>query len=479
MLSGRILVADDEPLVRENLGKVFRQAGYDVTTVANGDQALAALMNGAGYDIVFSDITMPGADGLTVLRQAREIAPQTFVILVTGNGTLETAIEALRRGAYDYILKPFAIDEVLAKVARLMELRQLAWERQILRREVDGHHDFEQMVIGRSHATRNIMETIQKVAPMPSPVLVTGESGVGKEIVARAVHHYSNRANKPFLAINCAAIPEGTLESQLFGHVRGAFTGAVTAQEGLFRAAQGGTIFLDEIGEMAVALQARLLRVIQQKEILPVGATSPIRIDVRIIAASNRDLVAAVVDKQFREDLFYRLNVVHIEVPPLRERREDIPVFVDYFVRRNNAELKKSYKGVDNAAMRILLLFPWKGNIRELQNVVERAMILGDGEWIHPVDLPQSLSAGSDPTMTVDDNLKEAMRVSEKTHVENVLRKMLNDKHATAEQLGLSVSSLYRKLAEHGIDASEQPEDLGSPRAPLARAPASTGRNRR
>ena len=479
MLSGRILVADDEPLVRENLGKVFRQAGYDVTTVASGDQALAALMNGGGYDIVLSDITMPGADGLTVLRHAQEIAPQTFVILVTGNGTLETAIEALRLGAYDYILKPFAVDEVLAKVARLMELRQLAWERQILRREVDGRHDFEQMVIGRSSATRNIVETIQKVAPTPSPVLVTGESGVGKEIVARAVHHYGNRASKPFLAINCAAIPAGTLESQLFGHVRGAFTGAVTAQEGLFRAAQGGTIFLDEIGEMPVALQARLLRVIQQKEILPVGATSPIRIDVRIIAATNRDLVAAVVDKQFREDLFYRLNVVHIEVPPLRERREDIPVFVDYFVRRNNAELKKSYKGMDNAAMRILLYFPWKGNIRELQNVVERAMILGDGEWIHPVDLPLSLSAGSDATTTAEDNLKEAMRVSEKTHIENVLRKMRNDKHATAEQLGLSVSSLYRKLAEHEIDTSEQPEDLGSPRAQFAHAPASTSRNRR
>ena len=455
MVNGRILIAEDEALLRQNLCKIFRQGGYEVVTVANGEQALAALRDESGFDIVVSDLTMPGADGLEVLRQARGVAPQTFVLLITGNATIETAIEALRQGAYDYIVKPFAVDDVVAKVARLMERRQLAWERQILRRELDGRYDVEQMITGQSPAARDIVTLVQKVAPTPSSVLITGESGVGKEVVARAVHHYSDRARKPFLPINCASIPEGTVESQLFGHVRGAFTGAITSQDGLFRAAHGGTIFLDEIGEMPIGLQARLLRVLQQKEILPVGATTPIHIDVRVIAASNRDLARAAEENRFREDLFYRLNVVHIEVPPLRDRREDIPLFVDYFVRRHNAELKSNYIGVDNAAMRILLYLPWKGNVRELENAIEHAMIVGDGEWIHPGDLPRSLGGNSTAAMNVANNLKEAMHVYEKTHIENVLRKMLNDKHVAAEQLGLSLSSLYRKLAELGIESAE------------------------
>ncbi|MGH7819116.1 MAG: sigma-54 interaction domain-containing protein, partial [Candidatus Binatia bacterium] len=331
--------------------------------------------------------------------------------------------------------------------------RQLAWESQVLRREIESRYDFDHMIIGRSPSIRGIVEMIRKVAPTNSTILITGESGTGKEVVARAIHHHSHLADKLFLPVNCGAIPENLLESQLFGHAKGAFTGAVAAQEGLFHRARGGTIFLDEIGEMPAALQVKILRAIEEKEILPVGTTTPIRIDVRILAATNRDLRKSVEEGKFREDLFYRLNVVNIEIPPLRERREDIPELVEYLVRRHNGDLKKSYKGVDNATMKVLMSLPWKGNIRELDNVIEHAMILGNDEWITPADLPRSIAQGAaEPPPLVGDNLKEAVHAYEKGHIENVLRRTGNDKRQAADLLGLSLSSLYRKIEELGVD---------------------------
>jgi two-component system response regulator PilR (NtrC family) len=445
-----ILVADDEPGVRESLAEVLRDAGYDVQTAADGRAALAAL-EARDFGVIITDLRMPGVDGLAVLKRAREISPQTLVLVMTAHGSVDTAIEALRTGATDYILKPVGFDDLLAKVARLIEYRQLIWQTQMLRREVEAQYDFEGL-IGQSRAMREVFELIKKVAPTHSTVLITGESGTGKEVVARAIHHFSEVAQRIFLPVNCAAIPENLLESQLFGHVRGAFTGAVASQEGLFSRARGGTIFLDEIGDLPFGLQSKLLRAIETKEVLPVGSTQTITVDVRIVAASNRDLKKMVDEGKFREDLYYRLNVVHIELPPLRDRREDIPSLVEYLVRRHNREMKRAYRGIDNATLKLLMSQPWRGNVRELDNVIEHAMILGNGEWVTVADLPRALRDSNDPLPAVGDELREALRAYERIHIESVLRRSGHDKRKAAELLGLSLSSLYRKLNELGID---------------------------
>jgi DNA-binding NtrC family response regulator len=445
-----ILVADDEPGVRESLAEILRDAGYEVQAAADGTAAFAALET-RDFGLVITDIRMPGADGIAVLKRAREISPQTLVLVMTAHGSVETAVEALRAGATDYILKPVVFDELLAKVERMIELRQLMWQAQMLRREVEARYDFEGLV-GQSRAMRDIFDLVRKVAPTQSTVLITGESGTGKEVVARAVHHFSQVAQRIFLPVNCAAIPENLLESQLFGHVRGAFTGAVTAQEGLFTRARGGTIFLDEIGDMPFGLQSKLLRAIETKEVLPVGSTQTIAVDVRIIAASNHDLHQMVDEGKFREDLYYRLNVVHIPLPPLRDRREDIPRLVEYLVRRHNREMKRACRGVDSATLKLLVSQPWKGNVRELDNVIEHALILGNGEWITVADLPRPLRETDDALPAVGDELREALRAYERIHIETVLRRAGHDKRKAAELLGLSLSSLYRKMNELGID---------------------------
>jgi two-component system response regulator PilR (NtrC family) len=294
------------------------------------------------------------------------------------------------------------------------------------------------------------------VAPAGATVLITGESGVGKELVARAIHARSPRNDKIFLPINCSAIPETLLESQLFGHVKGAFTGASSSQEGLVQRAKGGTVFLDEIGEMPLSLQPKLLRVIEAKEILPVGATTPVHVDVRILAATNRDLEKEVEADRFREDLYYRLNVIGVYIPPLRERREDIPLLVEHLVRRHNVELKTNYKGVDNAVMKTLMAGHWRGNVRELENILERAMILGNGEWIMPADLPEDRRFQEDSPSAFGRNLKTAVRAYERSHIENVLRETDGDRTQAAICLGLSRSSLYRKMGQLGIPLEEK-----------------------
>jgi two-component system response regulator PilR (NtrC family) len=445
-----ILVADDEPGVRESLAEILRDAGHDAKTAADGRAALAALEE-QDFAVIITDLRMPGADGLEVIKRAREIAPQTLAIVMTAHGSVDTAVEALRAGASDYILKPVLFDDLLAKVERLLEHRQLAWQAQMLRREVEGQFDLEGLV-GESAAMREVFELIRKVAPTRSTVLITGESGTGKEVVARAIHHFSDVSQRIFLPVNCAAIPENLLESQLFGHVRGAFTGAVTSQEGLFSRAKGGTIFLDEIGDMPIGLQSKLLRAIEAKEILPVGSTNTVTVDVRIVAATNQDLRKMADESRFREDLYYRLNVVRIELPPLRDRREDIPRLVEFLVRRHNREMKRGYRGVDNATLKVLMSQPLKGNVRELDNVIEHAMILGNGEWITTADLPRDLRGGDVALPAVGDELREALRAYERIHIESVLKRSDHDKRKSADLLGLSLSSLYRKMNELGID---------------------------
>src|SRR5262245_4692214 len=444
-----ILVADDEAGVRESLAEVLRDAGYTVETAVDGSAALAALDN-HDFAIVITDLRMPGADGLAVLRKLCEVAPQTVPMVMTAHGSVESAVEALRAGAADYILKPVVFDDVLAKVARVLEHRQLAWQTQMLRREVEREFDFDHLV-GKSAAMREVFLLSRKVAPTQTTVLITGESGTGKEVVARAIHHYSQATGKVFLPVNCAAIPETLLESQLFGHVRGAFTGAVTAQEGLFARARGGTIFLDEIGDLPTGLQSKLLRAIEGKEILPVGSTQPITVEVRIITATNRELQRMVQQGTFREDLYYRLNVMEIHLPPLRDRREDIPELVVFLVRIHNRDLQRCNGGLDNATMKLLMSQPWKGNVRELDNVIEHAMILGDGDWITTADLPRALREDEAALPPVGDELREALRAYERIHIETVLRRLGNDKRQAADALGLSLSSLYRKMNELGI----------------------------
>ena len=443
---GAILVAEDETAIRESLVAVLQDEGYAVTATADGAAAIAAL-DGQEFDLVISDLRMPGADGLTVLSHTREVAPQTLVLLMTAHATVETAIEALQRGAQDYLLKPLVFDDVLHKIDHLLRHRQVAWENQLLRGQVARLWDFDNL-IGRSAAMRAVMHLVQRVAPTKSTELITGESGAGKEVVARAIHHFSEQRDRIFLPVNCGAIPEHLLESQLFGHLRGSFTGAVNNQEGLFARARGGTIFLDEIGDLPLGLQVKLLRAIEQKEILPVGATAPSKVDVRIIAATNCQLAQAVEEGRFRDDLYYRLNVVNIEIPPLRERREDIPPLVEHFVRLHNGELKRSFKGVDGVTMKILMSSPWKGNVRELDNVIEHAMILGEGEWITAADLPRAMKVDGAMATSVGDDLREALRSYEKAHIQSVLLKVDHDKKAAAELLGVSLSSLYRKIEE-------------------------------
>ncbi|MGB7946395.1 MAG: sigma-54 dependent transcriptional regulator [Candidatus Binatia bacterium] len=445
---GTVLVVEDQDSARESLADLLRGEGYEVYEAADGNAAIA-LIDQHDLDLVLTDLMLPGSDGMAVLRHVREVSPQTLVLLMTAHASVETAIEAIHLGAQDYLLKPLIFEDVLRKVQHLMSHRKLAWENQLLRRELNDQFSPDRP-LGRSAAMQEIAAMVKKVAPAPTTVLLTGESGVGKEVVARMIHAHSPAKDNVFLPVNCSAIPENLLESQLFGHMKGSFTGAIGSQEGLFQRARSGTIFLDEIGEMPLSLQPKLLRVLEEKTVLPVGSTTPVKVNVRILAATNRDLKAEVDTGRFREDLYYRLNVFDIHIPPLRKRLEDLPGLVEHLIHRHNLEMKTSYKGVDSATMRSLMSLPWKGNIRELDNVLERAMILGNGEWICPADLPGKQV--NDGDFGSEDNLTSAVELYEKNHIQRTLDKAGGDKMRAAELLGLSLSTLYRKLEKLAVE---------------------------
>jgi DNA-binding NtrC family response regulator len=447
-----IMVVDDEPLIRDTLAEYLTQEGFSVEVCAGGEDAVAR----AGerrFEVALCDIQLPGIDGLELLDQLRRVSPETVVVMMTAYATVENAVEAFHRGAHDYLMKPLLLDEVLNKIRRVVAYGEVFRENQDLRRELNRRFEDDQ-IVGSGPALAKVMDLTRKVAPTRTTVLIQGESGTGKELIARMIHRLGPAPNERFLAVNCAAIPAELLESQLFGRRKGAFTGADRDQPGVFVHAGSGTVFLDEIGELPLSMQAKLLRTIEQREVQPVGAAEPVAVDARVLAATNKDLKAEVAAGHFREDVFYRLSVVTIAIPPLRERRDDIPELVEFLLARHAKTLGKRFTGVTHEAMQLLRGCPWKGNVRELDNALQRAVILGDGPLVATADLPPDLAPQTTDPTAVDD-LSEATRRFERLHIERMLRQV-PDKKEAAQRLNVGVSSLYRKIAELGIGSGKE-----------------------
>jgi two-component system response regulator PilR (NtrC family) len=452
----RILVVDDEISMREFLGILLEREGYRVDLADSGDGALS-LLESATYDLVVSDIKMPGLDGLGLLTRIKELSPDTVVLMVTAFSAAEQAVEAMKLGAYDYIAKPFNVDEIKIIVRNALDRRSLARENLRLREEVKGRYSFSGL-IGKSKKMRDVYTLIEKVAGSTANVLIFGESGTGKELAAKAIHYNSPRSNGPFLAVNCGAIPETLMESELFGHKKGAFTGAVADRPGLFEQASGGTLFLDEIGEIPLQLQAKLLRVIQEREFRRVGGVESIKADIRLVAASNRDLAEEVKEGHFREDLFYRLNVVQVKMPSLRERVEDIPLLIECFLKKFAGEAA-SRSEIEPSVLRTLMAYPFPGNVRELENLVERCVVLGRGridmDCLPPqvIDYRNAAPRGEDFQIPAEGmNLEEFLDGIEKRLLLQALDRCGGVKKRAAELLGLSFRSIRYRLAKFGMD---------------------------
>jgi DNA-binding NtrC family response regulator len=446
----RLLVVDDDAESCSVVAEALRTEGYEVDAALDARTALD-LARDRPFDVIVSDIRMPELDGLTLLQRLRRLCPETSVILMTAFGTVEAALQAIKDGAYDYVSKPLRLDEVLLTIRRALEHRRLAGEVEASRAALRERYELAN-IVGVSPRMIEVFKLIARVSATRSPVLITGESGTGKEVVARALHYNGPRAARPFVAVNCAGLAESLLESELFGHVRGAYTGAVQARRGLFESADGGTIFLDEVGDVSPALQAKLLRVLGEGEIKPVGASEAVRVDVRVIAATNKDLQGEVRQGRFREDLFYRLQVVTVHLPPLRERREDIPVLAHHFLRRYAAENKKQIAEFAPEALRILEAQSWPGNVRELEHAVERAVAVSRHPLIAPEDLPEHLqpaapatapAAGPARLLSLDELTRE--------HVTRVLAAADGNKTRAAEILGIDRRTLYRMLKRYGF----------------------------
>jgi DNA-binding NtrC family response regulator len=453
--SPKILVVDDEPLTLELIVEGLGAEGYTVDRASKGAEAMAKAKTQA-YDAVITDLVMPGMDGMEVLDHFKENYPDTIVVVLTGYGTIETAVQAVKRGAFDYLTKPAKMDEIILILKRAEELKSLKAENVLLRSQLKERHSFEK-IIGQSPPVQALYRTIHRVAKTDSTVLVTGESGTGKELIANAIHYSSDRHDKPFVPINCGAIPEELLESELFGHERGAFTGALKDRKGRFELANLGTVFLDEIGEMSQKLQVKLLRFLQEKKFERVGGSRVIQVDVGIIAATNKDLERAVAEGEFREDLFYRLNVIPIHVPPLREREGDIPLLMHHFLRRHCSDKEIPLKRVSKEALEAMEKYKWPGNVRELENLIERLVILTDGEEITLDDLPlrirQALPKKSAPYPQVPleitkegIDLKKTLDDLENRLIMDALKKSGGVKNKAAQMLGLNRTTLIEKM---------------------------------
>jgi len=448
-----ILLADDEATFRQTLTKVLEEEGMAVAAVANGTDAISAIMK-QPFAVAILDIQMPGADGIKVLREIMRVRPETRVIIITAYGTVEMAVEAIKLGACDYVMKPVMFDDILAKIRQHLRYLELNDENKQLRRELNGRFDISQ-IIGGSAPMQQVFEMIRKVARTRSNVLITGDSGTGKELVARAIHSLGSKNGRRFIAVNCSAIPETLLESELFGHKKGSFTSAVEDKKGLFECARQGTLFLDEIGHMSMSCQVKVLRAVEHRQITPVGSTEAIDIDLRMIAATNKDLVQEIKAGRFREDLYYRMNVVGIHLPPLRERKEDIPLLVEHFIKKYNAEMGKQCIGVSDDVMRLLVSHDWKGNIRELQNVIERAVIFAEDDIIRTSDIGL-IGSGAMVLSEENESLQAAVKAYEKEHIYRVLNKYDWNKIEAAKALNVGLSSLYRKIDELEIDSGKR-----------------------
>ncbi len=443
-----ILIVDDDAANLASLGKVLRREQLDVREASHGREALD-LLREQPASVVITDFQMPGMSGLDLLRSIRAISPETEVILITAYGTIEMAVDAMKQGAYDFVVKPFKRHDIVRPVRRALEKYALIEENRRLRNELERTLGVRE-IIGQSPLMRDTLELVDQVAPSSATVLVTGESGTGKELVARAIHSGSRRSGKPFVAINCAAIPDSILESELFGYERGAFTGAVQRREGRFERAHTGTLFLDEIGEMAPHVQVKLLRVLQEGEIERLGGTQPIMVDCRIVAATNRDLAAEVRDGRFREDLYYRLNVITVELPPLRDRPEDVPLLAHHFLGKYAEKNGKEMLGITSEAMTLLASYKWQGNVRELENVMERAVVLARGPQVTANELPTGVRMGSKSTRTLTIPLGTPLEEVEKRLINETLRITKGDKRLAAQMLGIATRTIYRKLESWG-----------------------------
>jgi len=454
--SPKILVVDDEPGIRELLSIMLSSEGYDVSTARDYNTALTKFQQN-DFDIIIADIMMPGKSGIDLMKAIREKDPDIPIIIITAYASINSAIEALRLDAFDYITKPFSVDQMKFIIKRALDVRKLKVENRLLKQKLTKTEAIDGF-IGTSKSAQKIRELVKKIAQTESTVLITGESGTGKEIIARAIHELSPRSGGPFVSINCAAVPETLLESELFGYKKGAFTGATKDKIGLFAAADGGTFFLDEVAEMPLPIQAKLLRILETYEFVPLGSTTPVKVDIRLVAATNKNLKELVDQNRFRADLYYRLNVIHIHIPPLRERREDILPIAYSILERVALKRNEPVKKLSDEAKELILNAPWEGNVRELENVLERAAILCDDEIITPEHLPEYIvekvsAQGQKPFEAIFENVDDikSLEEIEKAYIFYTLARTNWNKALAAEKLGIDLSTLYRKIDRYGI----------------------------
>jgi DNA-binding NtrC family response regulator len=445
-----VLIVEDEEILRSILRRLLEDAGYSVATADSAEAALE-IFTSQPIAVTLTDIRMAGMDGLALLDQIKAVDAEALVIIMTAFSSVDSAIAALRKGAYDYITKPFVNEDLLQTVKNALRQHELFSENRALRRELNKKYSFAE-IIGTSEALQSVFRLVEKVAATNTGILIQGESGTGKELIARAIHHHSPRAARAFLAVNCGSLPESLLESELFGHTKGAFTGAVADKKGLFRSAENGTVFLDEIGEISQAMQVRLLRALQEHEVTPVGSSLSVKFDARIIAATNRDLEKAVETGVFREDLFYRLNVIEIWLPPLRERREDIPLLVRHFIKKIARAQNAPEKSIASDAMAALVSYNFPGNVRELENAVERAFTLS-GDEIDAASLPPRIKNSAAHALPVRDteSFRPTLEEIERRYIFEILNSVNQDKTEAANILGIDLSTLYRKLKRYDV----------------------------
>ena len=439
----RILVVDDEEAMRESLNDWLKEDGYEVGLAAGGQEAID-MVRDEPWEIILLDLKMPGMNGLETLKHLKEVRPDAEILMMTAYATVDTAVQAMKEGAFDYLVKPFDPDEVEILIKKIVKHKELILENILLRKKLEEREQFDE-IIGKSDAMQQIFELIERVAPTDSTVLITGESGTGKEMIAQAIHGNSGRCYMPLIAVSCGALPESLLESELFGYEKGAFTGAEHTKRGRFEMAHKGTLFLDEIGDISLKTQVDLLRVLQQKEFSRLGSEESIEVDVRILAATNRDLEKAIIENRFRKDLFYRLNVISIHVPPLRERKEDIPLLAKASVRKCCLELNKDEVNIALSAMKLLVDYDWPGNVRELENIIERALVIGGGKEIAAADLP---FRGREP---MREQLPKALKSMEKIHIKRVIEEADWNISRAARELDIDRQTLYNKIEKYEI----------------------------